>query len=103
MLARYASARVTPDQSVEHFQRVGFIAHKRDRAMGETVLVAISVVRHRDSITELINAVYLYPVECGRWRIYDMSARSDDIEYSSLEDVVSAIELLLSQKLAVAP
>ena len=91
---------MTRDQAVEKLQQAGFVAFKRDWALGETVGAATA--RYRDG--EIIcypDMLYLYLAEDG-WRIDDLDAPNTETMCASLEEAVAAAELCLNRKKAAS-
>lgn len=89
---------MTRDEAVERLQRAGFVAFKRDWALGETVGAATMKYREGD-IEGYPDMLYLYPVG-DRWRLDDLDTPGAEVMCASLEEAVVAAEDCLQRKQA---
>jgi hypothetical protein len=88
----------TRDEAVARLQRSGFVAFKRDWALGETVGAATAMYREGEIIC-YPDMLYLCPVKDG-WRVDELDGPIDETIYASLNDAVAAAELCLQRKKA---
>ncbi len=81
----------TRDEAIAWLVARSYIAIPRDWCLGKSICIAKRVVTIEPGIDAFEpTAVYVYPLEEGRWAVTQTMVPSTDVEFGSLQEAVTS-------------